>query len=400
MSKRIFFTLLRGAQAFAPEHLGRQDILVAGERIAALGATLTLPAGWEVEEVDLTGHYLLPGFVDQHVHIAGGGGEGGYATRTPEAELSAITRCGVTTVVGLLGTDGVTRHMAGLLAKARGLEAEGITTYIYTGAYEVPTRTLTGSVRSDLVLIDKVIGTGEIALSDHRASEPRPDEIEKLAAEARVGGMLAGKAGVVHLHLGDGGGGLKMLFRIADESEIPVTQFVPTHVNRNPWLFEDALRWGERGGFLDITSSIVPTPAVPSAIKPSGAIKLALEKGVPLQHLTLSSDGFGSAPDFDAQGHLRGLLVGKEDSLLTELRDLVREEGLPLAQATQVLTSNVAHLLKLWPRKGGIHVGADADFVVLTPDLTLHQVWARGRLMVDQGRPVVWGTFEQHLNES
>lgn len=188
MTGKPFFTLLRGARVFAPEDLGRQDVLVAGERIAALGPELEVPAGWQAAEVDLSGYHLLPGFIDQHVHIAGGGGEGGFATRTPEAELSAITRCGVTTVVGLLGTDGVTRHMAGLLAKARGLEAEGISTYIYTGAYEVPTRTLPGSVRSDLVLVDKVIGTGEIAISDHRSSEPRPEEIEKLAAEARVGG--------------------------------------------------------------------------------------------------------------------------------------------------------------------------------------------------------------------
>lgn len=399
MTGKPFFTLLRGARVFAPEDLGRQDVLVAGERIAALGPELEVPAGWQAAEVDLSGYHLLPGFIDQHVHIAGGGGEGGFATRTPEAELSAITRCGVTTVVGLLGTDGVTRHMAGLLAKARGLEAEGISTYIYTGAYEVPTRTLTGSVRSDLVLVDKVIGTGEIAISDHRSSEPRPEEIEKLAAEARVGGMLSGKAGVVHLHLGDGRGGLKLLFHIVDESEIPLTQFVPTHVNRNPWLFEDALQWGKRGGFLDITSSIVPTRAVPAAIKPSQAVAQALAKGVPLEHITMSSDGFGSAPDFDSHGHLRGLLVGKEDSLLGELCDLVQKEGLPLEQAAQVLTRNVARLLRLWPQKGGIQVGADADLAVLTPELTLHQVWARGRLMVDEGRPVVWGTFEQSLNE-
>ena len=71
----------------------------------------------------------------------GGGGEGGFSTRTPEATLSDLTTAGVTTVVGTLGTDGIARDMNALLAKARGLEEEGITTYIYTGSYRLPLRT-------------------------------------------------------------------------------------------------------------------------------------------------------------------------------------------------------------------------------------------------------------------
>jgi beta-aspartyl-dipeptidase (metallo-type) len=394
--QQAYFVLFQGARVFSPQDLGTQDVLVAGERVAAIGTHLELPSSWPVRVVDLKGYYLLPGLIDAHVHIIGGGGEGGFATRTPEAYLSAITSAGVTTVVGVLGTDGITRHMAGLLAKARGLEAEGISTFIYTGAYEVPTRTITGSVRSDLILIDKVIGTGEIAISDHRSAQPLLEDIKKLAAEARVGGMLAGKAGVVHLHLGDGSSGLAMLFQIVEETELPAGQFLPTHVNRNPWLFADAIAWGKKGGAVDVTSGVSPAGGMARAIKPSRAIKQAIVEGVPLTNITMSSDGFGSAPVFGPNGELVGLTVGKQDSLIQELRDLVQQEGLPLEQAVQVVTSNVARVLKL-PRKGVIQIGSDADFAVFTPELELEQVWARGRLMVDAGKPVVFGTFEQSL---
>lgn len=390
-----FFTVLRGARVLAPEDLGRQDVLIAGEKIAAMAPHLEMPTGWDYREVSLDGYTLVPGFIDSHVHMTGGGGEGGYATRTPEVTLSAATRAGVTTMVGCLGTDGTTRHMPGLLAKARGLENEGLTTYIYTGAYEVPTRTLTGSVRTDLIIIDKVIGTGEIAISDHRSAQPRQEDIQKLVAEARVGGMLSGKAGIMDVHVGDGRGGLNMLFAIVDESEIPITQFLPTHVNRNRRLFKQAIEWGRRGGFMDITSSVSPATGSAQAIKPSRAIREALTAGVELSRITMSSDGNGSMPRFDDHGNMVGLQVASEASLLTELRDLVQGEGVSLAEAIQVITSNVAKALKLWPRKGGIQVGADADFVVLTPEIRLTQVWARGRLMVQDGRPVVWGTFEQ-----
>lgn len=390
-----FFTVLRGAQVLAPEKLGCQDVLIAGEKIVAIGSQLEIPSDWECQEVKLDGYTLAPGFIDGHVHMIGGGGEGGYATRTPEVNLSTVTRAGVTTVVGCLGTDGTTRHMTSLLAKARGLEQEGVSTYIYTGAYEVPTPTLTGSVRSDLIIIDKVIGTGEIAISDHRSAQPLKEDIKKLIAEARVGGMLSGKAGVMNLHVGDGKSGLDIPFAIIEEGEIPITQFIPTHVNRNPWLFKQAIEWGKRGGFIDVTSGVSPVNGSQKAIKPSQAIREAVAAGVELSHITMSSDGNGSMPRFDEKGNTVGVMVASEDSLLEELHDLVQVEGIPLTEAIQVVTSNVAKILKLWPRKGCIQVGADADFVVLTPKVGLHQVWARGRQMVNEGKPLVFGTFEE-----
>ena len=389
-----FFTLLKGATVLSPEDLGTQDILIAGNKVAAIAPELNAPTGYQCEIIDLSNHILTPGFIDSHVHLIGGGGEGGFATRTPEVSLSKITTSGVTTVAGCLGTDGTTRHVESLLAKARGLEEEGISTYIYTGSYEVPTPTITGNVRKDIIMIDKIIGAGEIAMSDHRSAQPVKAEYQRLAAEARIGGMLSGKAGIIDMHMGDGEDRLKLLFDITANGEIPKTQFLPTHVNRNAELFNESISWAREGGLIDITSGVSPASGSAKAIKPSTAVKKALDAKVPLAHITMSSDGNGSIPIFDEKGNTIGVGVANQDSLLEEVRDMVQNEGILLADAIQIVTSNVAKALKLWPLKGCIAAGSDADFVVLDKDLKLQHVWAKGRQMVQHGKAIVLGTFE------
>lgn len=394
-TKKTFFTLLKNAHVIAPEDLGVKDILVAGEKIAMIGEGLSLPAVYDCEVVDCEGNYVVPGFIDSHVHLIGGGGEGGYATRTPEIQLTDITTSGVTTVLGLLGTDGVTRHVASLLAKARGLEDEGITAYIYSGSYEIPTPTITGSVRNDIILIDKVIGTGEIAMCDHRSSQSPKEAYQQITAEARVGGMLSGKAGVVNMHLGDGEDGLKMLYEITKNGEIPKTQIIPTHVNRNKRLFKEAIEWAKQGGIMDVTSSVSPETGSSHSVKSSEAVKQALEAGVNIENITMSSDGNGSMPIFDEAGNNIGVGVASQISILNEFRDMVQKENIAITDAIKIITRNIAKFTKLYPRKGCLANNSDADILVLDKDLQLQHVWARGTHMVENGKPIVFGTFEK-----
>ena len=393
--EKPFFTLLKNVHIIAPEDLGVKDILMAGEKIAAIGENLSLPEIYDCEVVDCTDKIALPGFIDSHVHLIGGGGEGGYATRTPEIQLTDITTSGVTTVAGLLGTDGVTRHVASLLAKARGLEDEGISAYIYSGSYEIPTPTITGSVRSDIILIDKVIGTGEIAMCDHRSSQSPKEAYQQITAEARVGGMLSGKAGVVNMHLGDGEDGLKMLYEITKSGEIPKTQIIPTHANRHKRLFKECVEWAKQGGIMDVTSSVSPATGSVKGLKSSEAVKQALDAGVDISRITMSSDGNGSMPIFDDKGNNIGVGVASQSSLLEEFRDMVQKENIAITDAIQTITSNVAKNLKLYPRKGTIAKNSDADIIVLDKDLNLQHVWARGTYMVKDGEPIVFGTFEK-----
>jgi len=385
-------TLIRDGDVFAPEPLGRKDVLVAGGVIAAVTDPGRIRVeGLEADVVDAAGKRVLPGLIDPHVHILGGGGEGGPATRAPEIRVEDIVSCGVTTVIGCLGTDGVTRHMTSLLAKARALEIEGVSAFIYSGSYEIPVRTLTGSVRSDLILIDKVIGAGEIAVSDHRSSQPTFDEIARLAAECRVGGMLGGKAGVLHLHLGDGQRRLEFLFRLIRETEIPVTQVIPTHITRNPQLFEQGQEWAAAGGSIDLTVGPDPAPEDPE-VRLEDAIAGFRGMGLPLTRMMASSDSNGSMPVFDASGRLVRLTIATERDFFRKFTEIIRDKLLPVETAVRVFSTNAADFYKLG-KKGRIEVGRDADLIVLDAGLGLSDVFARGRRMIAGGRLLARGTF-------
>ncbi len=388
-------TIIRQARVFAPRPLGKKDILLGGRQILAIGDDLHIHgSGIDIPELDADGLLAFPGLIDQHVHMAGGGGEGGFHYRTPEISLSHITTAGVTTAVGVLGTDGITRGTRELLAKANGLDFEGITTYIYCGAYQVPTRTITGMPRTDIVLIDKVIGVGEIAIADSRSSHPSDRDLSELASEARVGGLLAGKAGVLHLHVGDDEEGLAILFDVLKQTELPRSVFTPTHLNRNPDLLKQAIQYGKQGGYVDVTSGIRPDEHDHISVKPSRAIRRLLDAGVQPHWITMSSDSNGSSPIFDEKGKLVAMGIGSIATLWEEVRDAIVHENVPVEQAVSIVTSNVARVLKLG-HKGRVRPGADADIVLTDEQYRIRHVFAKGRQVVDEGKAIVLGTFEQ-----
>ncbi len=388
----MMLRLVRHAEVFAPEPLGRVDLLIADHRIAAIAPALPrLPAEIPHEEVDLAGLVVSPGLLDAHVHLVGGGGEAGPATRVPPVQLTHLTTAGITTVVGVLGTDGTTRSVADLVARTLGLRDEGLTAYCYTGSYELPVPTLTGSVRRDLTFVDPIIGVGELALSDHRSSQPTLDELLRIAADVHVGGMLANKAGVLHLHMGDGPRGLDLVRRALDGSELPPRVFHPTHVNRNKPLFAEAIQLVARGCSVDVTAFPEDDPG--DGLTAADAILHWLRAGLPLDRLTCSSDGAGCMPVFDAHGHICAMDIGRPATLVQTIAGL-RGHNVAWPQILPIFTRNVAELLRL-PHKGRLAVGADADLVAWTPAGQVSAVMARGTWMVKDARPVVWGRFER-----
>jgi beta-aspartyl-dipeptidase (metallo-type) len=185
-----------------------------------------------------------------------------------------------------------------------------------------------------------------------------------------------------------------MIFEILEETEIPITQFTPTHINRNLYLLEDGIKFAKMGGMIDMTSGVYPDSEGIMSFKSSGAIKYCLEHGVPIENITMSSDGNGSMPLFDDKGNIRGMLVAELDSLYHEFKALVLYEGLKLSDALKVITQNPAKSLKLYPKKGTIQIGSDADIVVMDKDLNIEYVFAKGKCMIKEGKVVAKGTFE------
>ena len=382
-------TLLLNAELYDPEPRGRVHLLVGGERVLWVGREV--PAiGVPVEEHDLGGQRVIPGLIDCHVHLTGGGGEAGPETRVPPVALSRMTTGGVTTAIGVLGTDDAIRTPGELVTVARGLNAEGLTAYCMTGGYHLPPVTITGNVRRDLVLIDLILGVGEVAISDHRSSQPTLDELLRVAADAHVGGLMSGKAGILHLHVGDGERGLQPIRDALDRSEIPASVFHPTHVNRRRALFEEALALAERGCTVDVTS--FPVAEDEDGWSAVAALTRYLAAGLPPERVTVSSDGGGCLPVFDRDGRVVEMDVGRPASLIETLAGLV-ECGQPLERVLPPFTSNPARLLRL-TRKGHLGIGADADLVVLDERGGAAEVMARGRWHVREDRAVVRGTFE------
>lgn len=386
--------LIKSADVYSPKNIGLKDILIANNKIEGIYDNFKIPENCDfIEIIDATGKIAVPGFVDSHVHIIGGGGEGGFKTRTPEVSISNLLEAGVTTVVGCIGTDSICRDMRTLLAKAFALEEEGVSTYCYTGSYEFPIKkTLTNSVKEDIVLIDKIIGVGEIALSDHRSSQGSFQDFINLVAEARVGGLLSGKGGVVNVHLGAGARMMEYIFKMVKETEIPADQLLPTHVNRNSRLLNEGLGLMEIGGYVDLTTSSNPDFLEEDEYRAGEALKYLIDNGADITKITFSSDANGSMPVFDEKGNLMGLGVGSIGTLFREVKYSISRD-LKLEDAIKVITSNPAKVLGL-KNKGMISKDMDADIVLLDKDLEIDTVIAKGKILRANGRNIVKGTFE------
>ena len=383
--------LLQGGHIYNPEDMGVQDLLFANDRIVRIEPHISMPSHWsDLEVVNIAGKIVVPGFIDNHVHIAGGGGAGGPISRNADIQLSQITPSGVTTVVGVLGYDCTTKHATSVLARALALEEEGISAYMYVGGFVLPSPTITGSVTNDIAFIDKVVGV-KLAISDPLCSQPSVEDIYHLAALARMGGVIGNKAGVLHVHVGRGKSGLQPLFDAVEHSDVPITQMVPTHVGSSTRNLDQAKAYAKAGGCVDVTA----TSAARLAERPpaSSAVKSLLDAGVSAAQITISSDGNGNSVRRDDAGNIVDVSVAPISSLLETVQALVNEENVPLPTALGTVTSSPAHVLNL-RQKGRIASGADADLVVLDSDLNVDRVYAKGQLMVKEGSPVVWGPFE------
>ncbi len=384
--------LIKNSTVYSPQPLGKKDILTGGGKILAVADEISLSetAFPFLHVIDGEGLTAVPGFIDGHVHIAGSGGEGGPATRTPELQIGDMLSGGVTTVIGLLGTDGFTRRPESVLMKVKGLRAEGVSAWMLTGAYQIPTPTLLGDVGRDISLIDEVIGVGEVAIADHRSSEPTVHELIRLAVHARIGGMLGSKAGIVNLHLGNRKEPFSLIYKVVEESDLQFSQFLPTHCNRTEAVLEEAKRYG-LNGVVDLTS--YPETGTRGGVDAAESVMRLLAAGVPIEHITTSSDGCGSMPVFDKNGHFVRMGIGKPDAIFGTFKKLVTGLQLSWDKALKVVSGNPARIFRLHD-KGSIESGKDADIILLDREMQIRFLLANGTVMIKEGQRIKKGTFE------
>lgn len=378
--------LVKNIEIYDPGYIGIRDVLISGGKILLIEEEIEAFHD-KIQVIDGYGKMLVPGFIDQHVHITGGGGEGSFKTRVPEITLSKLIEGGITTVIGLLGTDSTTRSMENLVAKAKSLKEEGVSAYVHTGSYAFPTETLTESVKKDIVFIEEIIGA-KVALSDHRSSSLTGGELGRLASDARVAGMLSGKAGILVVHMGNGKKGLQLINEVLEETDIPIRTIRPTHVNRKEELLQESFDYAKRGGIIDLTCGIY------KELSPGKVIQRAEALGVPLDNITISSDGYGSWSRYDEYGKMIEIGVSQVSSLYHEFRRMVLELDFELEKALRFITTNVSKSLSLYPQKGTIQEGSDADLLIIDKDLKINSVIANGHLMMHEEKLLRKGTYE------
>jgi len=398
-------TLLKNADLYNPEPQGLKNILIANGKVVAITDEPIHIENVQCEEIDLKGRITCPGFIDNHVHVLGGGGGLGYSSRAPELQTSQIVRHGTTTVIGMLGFDATSKSMAALVAKTRAFREDGISAYCLTGAtLEHPVPTLTGRIRSDIAFIDEIIGVGELSISELGYGFDSYGSGAQYVGEAATAGLLAGrlarKAGYCCLQVPPYRNEvLKPMFGLLDKTGIPITQFIPSHVNQTPGYMEDAREWGGRGGWVDIGANYSPDNNYSRAIDPAQAVVDLRASGVPLQSILVSSDGNGAPPKEErGEGRPRVANYMPMSGLMKVFRNLVDKHGMSLAEALEPFTRNVAHACGL-AGKGSVEVGKDADIIVLDDAMEVREVFCNGTHFVSGGAVRRTGMFDDVLRK-
>lgn len=370
--------LIKNIEIYNPNYLGKKDVLIS-DKIELIADNIDINI---FETIDGTNKIMIPGFIDQHVHITGGGGEGSFKTKAPEITLSKLTTAGITTVLGLLGTDGISRDVENLLSKTKALKEEGISAFAISGSYQYPSITITDNIKKDIMFIDEILGC-KLALADHRSSNVTTEELIRLASDIRVSSLLSGKPGILLLHMGDERQGLSKVFEALDSTDLPVTMFRPTHVTRAPHLLEDAYKLLEKGGYIDMSAG--------GNFSATTAIIEAKKRNLAIDHITISSDGQGSWSHYDHNGKLIKIGVSSVQCLFDEFKHML-SSNFKLEEALPFFTSNVANSLNL--NKGYIKEGYDADFVLLDQNYNISDVFALGKQHIKDQTLLIKGTYE------
>jgi beta-aspartyl-dipeptidase (metallo-type) len=375
--------IIKNAEVYAPEYLGRKDILIGAEKILAIEDKIEISSDI-AEIIDAQNKIVTPGLIDQHIHLTGAGGKHAFASMTPEISVNELIACGTTTVMGMLGTDGITRSLQGLYAKVKGLEQQGVSAYMLTSYFGYPSKTMLSSVLEDMVFIDKVIGC-KIAISDERGSFPTENELLKLLREVHVGGLTSGKGGILHIHLGALESRMDILLDLVKKHHFPIRHISPTHVGRTKALFEQAIEFAKLGGMIDISTGGTKYDA------PYKQVLYAIENGASIDNITFSSDGNAGMAKKDENGNIIYLYKAPVDLNLKQVILLIQEGGMSIGEAFKLITTNPAKNLSL-PHKGKIAINYDADFCFFDKDFTLTDVISKGKVMMNDCK-IINGKF-------
>jgi beta-aspartyl-dipeptidase (metallo-type) len=391
------FTLIKDAEIYAPKRLGIRDILISGKEIAAIGKDLDPPINHCCKIIDGPGKIVFPGFVDIHVHTTGSDDGQGPIGRTFDIDWRDIVESGVTTAVGVQGGSIWVRSLEKLYIKTLELEKMGITSYMLTGCFKIPPPTLTGSIRKDVYLIEKVKGI-KTAVSDPTTSHHTWRDLAAIASEVRIGASIAKKGAITHVHVGRNPTRMDVMLEMVEKTGLNPQHIVPTHVNRfNPDVIEQGIEYVKMNGVVDLSSLMRKEEGSLTGLKVEHAVKRMLNEGCKIENITISSDANVPMPIRDEKENQKGLYVASLDFNRREVRDIVNNNVTSFSEALKMVTSNPARILGIDSKKGKVKKGYDADLVLADniENLKIERVFAKGRILVEDGKALFQGHFQQ-----
>jgi len=408
--------LIQNGQIVTAERQYTADIYIEDEIITSIGTHLEVPEG--TRTIDASGKYVFPGFIDPHVHVYLPF-MGTFAKDTHATASQAALIGGTTTYIEMLapaGSDslqggwnlwtgraaghsacdytfhiGVTRWDQGTEATLRELVAGGMKSFkvflAYKGAFGIDDAALYNTLalakeldvivtahceNAELVsqLQQKLLAEGKTGPEWHEPSRPEGVEAEGTAHFATFLEMTGAKGYVVHLSNA-------LALQAALEAKARGVDISIEGVAPH-FLLDRSLTERPDG------ANFVMSPPLRDKSNQATLWK-ALEDG---QIDTVGTDHCPFDVSQKAMGRDNFTLIPNGIPAIEDRVNLmytygVSRGGLGLHRFVDALSTKPARLFGLYPRKGAIEVGSDADLVIYDPAYRGHISAATSHMNTD-----------------
>lgn len=408
--------IIRGGQVVTPEHVGEMDIGIQGEQIAALARPGTLPAE-SARVIEAHGKIVVPGGIEPHAHIAvpvpeNWSGRPDAMTQPPQAASRAAAFGGVTTIVDFSGdlgrralrgetrssilevverrrtlfrdhcyTDFAFHHiLAGkvtpqTIAEIGEAIQEGVSSFKIFTTFP-PTQVPYGYLWAVFAEVSKHGGI----MAVHAEDEEIVDYMtEKLKREGRDQGY---NLHLVHNNLSEDLS-FRKIIRLAEHTEVGI-YFVHVTAREGVAAIAEARShglpiYGEAlHHYLHYTCEDYKKPDG-TAIHTYPAIKYAEDRDALIAALsdgqvcTTATDEYTTHKDVKLFGNTIETVCGGHNGIETRLpvvfTKFVAQGNMSLQRFAAITSTNAAKILGLFPQKGVIAAGSDADLVLIDPDM-------------------------------
>jgi N-acetylglucosamine-6-phosphate deacetylase len=380
--------LIHAGRVLTPAaEIGDAGILIRDDVIEAIGprSGMTLPDG--AQEVRTTDKTAVPGFVDLHIHGAGGHD----VMEGSDAALRSVAR-----KVSEFGTTSIVATTVTASTDATLRAVEGISTYIaHQHETDEPRAEVLGIHFEGPFISKQRRGVHPSEWIQLPSAETLGRFLKAAAGNARILTIAPEVLGAAPCIDAARGAGLVVSIGHTDATYEQARAAMARGARSATHVYNAMRPFTHRDP--GVIGAVLTSPDINAELIADGvhveeaAMKLLLmAKGA--AHVTLVSDGLSATGMPDGKYTLggfevtvsggvcrnaEGILAGSTLTLDRALRNIVAL-GTPLADAVRMLTLNPATLLGIEFKKGSLRVGADADILLLDEDLRVANVWARG----------------------